>query len=473
MQTYWVWSRHGNMQFNFPFTYLFEDKKWAPRNDVFLRDPASGLLPQVWNVNCVACHATAAQPRQDPRTAVIDTRLAEAGISCEACHGPAETHVRANVDPARRYAQRRAEEPDPTITNPARLGQVKTSEACGQCHAIRSKPRYDQWLAEGFPFRPGEEIETCAPLVLYDPAEWDVPGKERKRWLMEGSFWPDGMVRVSGREFNGLAASPCYQRGQLSCLSCHSMHRYANNDDQLAVKMESNQACVQCHSTYDAKLEEHTRHPAGSSGSLCYNCHMPHTTYGLLKAIRSHHIDSPSVQASLRTGRPNACNLCHLDRSLGWTARKISEWYGQPSPAVTTEQESISAAVTWLLSGDAGQRALLAWHAGWEPAQQTAGRNWLAPYVAQLLEDPYSVVRYIAHRSLTRLPGFADFAYDYIGPKADRTAARERALALWRGQRRPGDARPEVLLEANGALQEQKFGALLKRRDDRSMELLE
>ena len=47
---------------------------------------------------------------------------------------------------------------------------------------------------------------------------------------------------------------------------------------------------------------------------------MTATTYGLVKAIRSHLIDSPTVESSLTTGRPNACNLCHLDRTLDWTA---------------------------------------------------------------------------------------------------------------------------------------------------------
>jgi hypothetical protein len=31
----------------------------------------------------------------------------------------------------------------------------------------------------------------------------------------------------------------------------------------------------------------HTHHASNSSGNECYNCHMPHTTYGVLSAIRS------------------------------------------------------------------------------------------------------------------------------------------------------------------------------------------
>jgi predicted CXXCH cytochrome family protein len=474
MQTYWVASKHGNMQFSLPFTYVFEMNRWVPRNDVFLIDPARPWVPDVWNVNCILCHATAGQPRQDAKTAVIDSRAAELGIACEACHGPAAEHVRANSEPTRRYALHYSKRPDPTIFNPARADHIKSSETCGQCHAIRIKARLAEWQQHGLPFRPGGDIESCAPLNRFDAAALNAAVGDARRRTMEGSFWSDGMVRVSGREFSGMAGSACYKKGGLSCLSCHSMHQYVSNDNQLASRGNGNEACLQCHSAIGTRLETHTRHRAASSGSLCYNCHMPHTTYGLLKAIRSHWIDSPSVQSSLDIGRPNACNLCHLDRSLGWTARYLKDWFGTPPPALSPEQEGTSAAVTWILAGDAGQRALLAWHFGWEPALQTSGRDWAAPYLAELLQDPYSVVRHISNRSLQRSPGFENFSYDYIGPMPERAWARERALGIWRAQIHSNAvARPALFLDASGALQQEKFSALLRRRDNRSLELLE
>lgn len=474
MQAYWVAGDFGNMQFSLPFTYLFEDERWVPRNDVFLFDPKAHYTHQVWNTGCISCHATAGQPRQDPQTKVIQTRAAELGISCEACHGPAEQHIRINSDPARRYALHRSKKIDQTVFNPARHDHVKSSETCGQCHAIRRNHRKEEWNIEGVQFRPGEDLESRAPIVRYDGTDLYAPGQEKKRQLMEGSFWSDGQVRVSGREFNGLTDSGCFKRGKLSCISCHSLHQYQDRDDQLSVRMESNQSCLQCHTGFASKIEQHTRHRAGSSGSQCYNCHMPHTTYGLLKAIRSHTIDSPSVKASLTTGRPNACNLCHLDQTLDWTSRKLNEWYQHPIPALTDEQKSISAAASWMLKGDAGQRALIAWHFGWEPARQTSGQTWMAPYLGQLLHDPYSVVRYIAHRSLKRLSGFENFSFDYIGPAAARAKSRERVVEMWRAQKPALPPNHQaVLLQPDGQLQEEKMSILLKQRNDRRMELLE
>ncbi|HXG48781.1 MAG TPA: C cytochrome precursor, partial [Methylomirabilota bacterium] len=403
-----------------------------------------------------------------------DTRTAELGIACEACHGPAERHLKAHESPLHRVIARRQDHADPTIFNPGRADHVKSAEACGQCHAIRHNRHLDQWHQHGVQFQPGGDLEARAPLVHYDGTDLEVPGNEKKRALMEGSFWSDGQVRVSGREFNGLAATACFTRGQMSCLSCHSLHHYQDTDDQLGRGMDGNQACLQCHDSIGKNLTRHTHHPTGSSGSLCYNCHMPHTSYGLLKAIRSHTIDSPTVATSVKTGRPNACNLCHLDRSLGWTQRHLEEWYGTPKVTLSAEEETLSAAVLWLLKGDAGQRALLAWHLGWPTARAVSGTNWLVPFLAETLTDPYAVVRYIGERSLKSIPGFEQLVYDYVGPATERQRARQQILDAWRKAPRPVDAPSgTVLLEASGAMQEGAIRALLRQRNHRKMELLE
>jgi hypothetical protein len=51
---------------------------------------------------------------------------------------------------------------------------------------------------------------------------------------------------------------------------------------------------------------------------------------------------------------------------------------------------------------------------GWAPAQEAAGKGWMAPYVAELLSDRYSAVRAVAGESLKRLPGFDDLEFDYV-----------------------------------------------------------
>jgi predicted CXXCH cytochrome family protein len=477
MQIFWVPSRFGNLQTIFPFAWLIADRRWAPVRDTFLRDPKLPHSSHVWNVNCLKCHTTGGQPQQDPATKLLDTRVGELGIACEACHGPAEEHVRANLRPWHRYDQHFKPYSDSTVVNPSLKNRELSSHVCGQCHGIKWIPHTENFSQNGFRFRPGDNLDDSTPIVRpsrLDLAPWlREPLKQNPRFLEE-HYWSDGEVRVSGREFNGLVDSPCYERGDLSCLSCHSMHR-SKPDDQLAPGKHGHEACLQCHTRFRDRIEQHTRHKAGSSGSECYNCHMPHTTYGLLKAIRSHRISSPSVKTTLETGRPNACNLCHLDQTLQWTAKHLSDWYGAPAVELSAEEQQISAAVLWSLRGDAGQRALVAWSMGWEPAQKTSGRDWLPPFLAQLLADPYSAVRYIVHRSLRRFSGFEDFSYDFVGPEQDRAGARSRAIENWRQSGAdPADrSGTNVLINPDGSLMEAAIHRLLRQRDDRSMDLQE
>src|SRR5262249_28122519 len=158
--------------------------------------------------------------------------------------------------------------------------------------------------------------------------------------------------------------------------------------------------------------------------------HMPYTTYGLLKNIRSHRISSPELSATLKTGRPNACNLCHLDRTLEWGGNYLSLWYQQPKPVLDQEQRTISAAVLIALKSGAGQRALIAWHMGWDPAKKISGEDWLAPYLAQLISDPYPAVRYIANHSLDALGQFRDIKLDFTAP-AESASAVPHILQAW------------------------------------------
>ena len=241
--------------------------------------------------------------------------------------------------------------------------------------------------------------------------------------------------------------------------------------------MDGNRACINCHHEFahPEKISAHTFHAEKSAGSKCYNCHMPHTSYGLLKAIRSHQISSPSVQESLNTGRPNACNQCHLDKTLAWTADHLTQWYGIEKPELTVDQSEVAAAVLWLLRGDAGQRALAAWSFGWQDAQQASGLDWIAPYLGQLLEDPYDAVRYIAYRSLRRLPQYSEIQYNFIGSPAHRSEMRDEVMKLWNAsggvaQRNGAD---QILLDENGQLDASRFNRVLKARDDRPVSLVE
>ncbi len=496
MQVYWYATGHSRKLGQIPYIYLIEEQQWIPRNATFLTPPAHEIksaLPGAWNMACIKCHTTQGKTRSpdwgrsnvDMTELSFDTRVAEFGIACEACHGPGEAHVLLNRNPLRRYAFHLNGTPDPSIVQPARLSHELSSQVCGQCHAILEfyeKDDFQQWMDHGYPYRPGQVLSESKLVVRYQDRQQPRLRQlaKRKPTYWEEKFWSDGMVRVSGREYNGLIETPCFQRGQLSCLSCHAMHQSPEDSrplsqwaiDQLKPGMRGDQACLQCHDPARFDTPNHTRHAPDSSGSRCYNCHMPYTTYGILKAIRSHQIDTPTVQASLQTGRPNACNQCHLDKTLDWAASRLEEWYDVPRPNLSREERSVAASLLWLLRGDAGQRALMAWSLGWDSARQASGSDWMPPFLGQLLEDPYDAVRFIAARSLRRSEAFADWSYEFFGPTEVRAAAHREVLERW--QRLPhGADRPAGLIDANGAVNRDLQERLLRQRDDRVVSLAE
>ena len=196
---------------------------------------------------------------------------------------------------------------------------------------------------------------------------------------------------------------------------------------------------------------------------------MPRTTYGLLKAIRNHFIENPSVAATLATGRPNGCNLCHLDRSLGWVDQHLTDWFGTKPATLTEEQKTTSAAVLWALRGDAGQRALAAWHMGWEPALKASGRKWESLYLGNLLADPYPAVRYIASHSLKRIPGFERFNFDLTCTTEQQLDARTRALVECQNLGAPDRISPALLMDDKGTPRLPDILKVLRQRDDTSM----
>lgn len=476
-QVLWLSSGKGRELQMWPYLYRIEDDRWMPDHAVFIRPPiASGTVEResgVWNRTCMRCHTTHPNPRYSEE-GIFDTRAAEFGISCEACHGPGQEHVES----ASRNSDKLA------IVHPEKLTPTRATQVCGQCHgstAFRTQEDDNEWLRHGFAFRPADDLEEHRAIVTEG----------------EYQFWEDGMVRVAGREYNGMINTPCFTHDdmakQITCMSCHVMHQMDDDprtskewaNDLLKLEMDSNhpglhnnKACTQCHQNYvdSQELAAHTHHSATSSASVCYNCHMPHSSWGVMRAIRSHTISSPNVEESLNpVGRPNACNLCHLDKTLAWTAEQMQEKYGHSIPELTDDERNIASGVRWALNGDAGQRALTAWALGWEPAQQASGHDWMVPMLLQLMADPYDAVRSAADRSLQTIDGYSDLQYDFLASADARQEVIERAFKTWNQQERKRSERSaaEVLLTPSGTLQGRKVRRLIKDRDNHPFILLE
>lgn len=394
----------GAAYLRLPLLWHMEDQRWLHIHGVFL-DPDGATWdgePAIWNENCIFCHNTgpmpgmknlASRPGFDAKE--FDSHVANLGISCESCHGPGGAHVDAMRDPLARYAAYGDDKADLQIHSPHEMSKEESVSACGQCHGQRlPKPIQNlaRYLETGPTFRAGDRLTDHVHPLTQD----EVPDPSFRL-----RFWPDGTPRLTAYEYQGVVASPCYQHGTMTCNSCHSMHA-GDVDGNLLPAMRTNRACTQCHEEIGRAVAAHTRHGAASSGSKCTSCHMPHMVYGVLGVRISHRIENPDPHRDGAQNRPNACTLCHLDKSLSWAAAATREMFGtkfEGTAARAGLPPTIPDSVGMLLAGDPVQRAVYA-HA--------LGRTDAAPgeraegTVALLttLGGSYASVRTIARRSL-------------------------------------------------------------------------
>lgn len=418
-QAYWMpGERPGELSL-FPFVWMVEDARFVARRDAFLLPPGAPMPDVRWASSCIACHAVAGEPRRDAVSDTWGTRVVELGIACEACHGPGRAHVERHADPFERYAQHVSRAPDATITSPKRLEPERSAALCGQCHAYAYPRDEGEWWKTGYArsFRAGDALERSR--FILSPATFQDPLAPRVDAEVTGLFWPDGAVRVGGREYNGLVASPCYERGRgtrkMTCTSCHAMHA-GDPSGQIAPDRRGDAACTSCHD--DARARGHGHHAAGSEGNACTSCHMPRTSYALLSATRSHRIASPSVARTLATGEPNACNVCHVGETLAWTASWLERWYGTAPVPLPPEASRVAEGLRAALLGDAAVRVVVA-----DALGRSADRSPPVALARRVLaRDPYAAVRQVAARgvreSTTDATGSPDALLDDVSLRA-------------------------------------------------------
>lgn len=422
-----------------PLVWHVAGDRWITRAGSFLSHSSGGLFhkTKLWNNGCIFCHNTRPRPgliTPDSPGGIYSwrSRGVETGIACEACHGPGQEHVALQS----KLAQSGEQPDEQRIVSPASLSQRESLLVCARCHGkmIASKKYDRECLVEGDFFRPGEwDYTRHYDYPTFDPS---APFDESR----EGQyFWPDGTPRTTALEFQGVLASACFEGGQLTCLSCHSMHR-SSPEDQLKFGgtqdnsvEHRNRACTQCHEEYESNLElqRHTHHDARTEASLCYNCHMPFQAYSLLKRVRSHRITRPSPVLTERFGLPNGCNQCHVDRTVAWSQSNLDEWFG-PSAARISESSEEPMIVRHALSGHALQRALAIAQLGDPENFELAGSLWRSRILVELLEDSYSVNRLLAFEALKKLDEFSNWEFDYLAPVSKREKSIRQARDLWK-----------------------------------------
>jgi predicted CXXCH cytochrome family protein len=406
-------ARDRDVYYRLPIAWNIEERRFMHMNGAFLTpDPTPAPGEAVaradydrhvtrWNDNCVYCHNVAPNPGLDVASGRFDTRVAELGIACEACHGPAARHVAENRDPLRRFWLHLARRPDPTIANPARLGPARSAQVCGHCHGQRIAPNIEHVHRFGDAFVPGEDLaQYSTPLARDTSLNGDAQA-------FAARFWPDGTARLTAYEYQGLLQSACARNGALTCTSCHGMHS-GDPRGQIRPERAGDGACTGCHRDLAGAqaAAAHSHHAPGSSGTRCLECHMPRVVYGLVGVHRSHRIDSPAPDRTPQPGRPDACTLCHVDKSRAWASTALLRFRDKQRTGGADGTLQPTAEVTrLLLAGDPIERALAADALGREEAAGTGAPvpERIGLLLDSLRADDYPAVRAIAWRSLRAL----------------------------------------------------------------------
>jgi hypothetical protein len=345
-------------------------KRWIDWKEItpIPNDPNHDLR-QIWNVTCVNCHATNLVKHYNIPTNRYATTWTEMGIGCEACHGPGAAHITLMDQWAKEPGRHAYDGSDRNralssllkIFSPRTASPREVFDACGYCHGNKNNMF--------FGFTPGSPSEDYAlPFLISQPIPDNDP---------QGDFWPDGRPSRFNRP-QALTISGCFRDGEVTCTSCHAMHR-SGNAHALKVNVEdghgghtkqSDLLCTQCHSVGAAgpggagrpggaaaatmtadeagtasepateygrtavppktfpDLPSHTHHAADSQGSRCINCHMSDVNWRLITRRLDHTFDAPVPEMTAAYGVPNACTTCHEDRSPEWAAQVMDKWYG-------------------------------------------------------------------------------------------------------------------------------------------------
>jgi predicted CXXCH cytochrome family protein len=440
-------TKNGDQWVRLPIAYDLVQHRWMHLNGSFFYPDGSDYKQHVaeWNSNCVFCHNVKAQPHLDWTDRSWNTEVAELGIACGACHGPAGEHAQHALSPMTRYLWHVKDPKAPAlaVTNPAKLDSDRSAMVCGHCHGQRlpePRDRVHEMMSDGDPYDAGKNL-----LEFYRPVQ-----REDKigSFSFASRFWKDGSPRLTAYEYQGLTRSKCFRAGKpgqrITCISCHEMHG-GDPRGQLTEQMKTNAACIQCHQQFatPAQLVEHTKHQADSSGSLCYNCHMPSIVYGVMSAHRTHDITIPHPDETVRFDKPNACNQCHLDWSVNraiaasrrlWPNAFIESEDGDKR---FDEPEGQRA----LFAGDAVTRALTA-------AAMTPANDVTAPLLLEAMQDRYSIVRYFAANALAaqhpEMP-----KPDYLASPEERDATLQAWYPLFMSERLRAAKEARERLSAN------------------------
>lgn len=207
---------------------------------------------RVYEDRCLACHATGfdlelseairdpavdAGIRRQDNAYSLETVVAELGIGCEACHGPAGSHVSPPAGTARAD----------WIINPTKFKRSAQLEFCGACHGRNSAHNTLEGREDAPGFQLGDKVADHVKIlsVARNLNVWEKTEGGQTVGFFAGPaagasqrFYADGASRSHRQEYNDLEQGP--KKG-MTCTDCHDTH------NGTTLKKPFQQLCADCH----------------------------------------------------------------------------------------------------------------------------------------------------------------------------------------------------------------------------------
>jgi hypothetical protein len=314
-----------------------------------------------------------------------EKHLVSLGISCESCHLGGRQHAeeagKLHWVPTSRYVQVKAHKEDRPVLD-SRKSAAAINGLCTQCHSGNAH------------------------------------------------YFPTGAAASNSREGLDFHKGSCTT--QMHCAHCHEPHT-AGKISGGPTDPAHVAVCVKCHTQYrePSAALAHGGHPA-AAGVNCLDCHMPRQTLGLDALIRTHRVGMPVEPVMAAEGSANACNLCHLDRSLNWTLGELKKGWGRElTPTRKWRSHEVldrPMGEVWLNSTFPALRVM----ATLSYARSPLGKSQTGALL-DALNDPESINRVFAQRAVEQVLGrkLPRTEYEMTAPPAVRGKQIE---ALKRGR---------------------------------------
>jgi predicted CXXCH cytochrome family protein len=366
-------------------------QRWFRLDEAGAASPGGAMhwagIYQNWNNQCADCHSTGLKRNYMAETDAYRTIWDHVAVSCAACHETALEHAAAKrqgqsygagVELAAMGAWLVSNGKNPPIHQGPASSAVQVP-TCGRCHSLRTS------LIDGDNVK-GGQVHDQFSLSRLEPPLYYSDGRVREEVFVLGSFEQSKMFKAG-----------------VVCSNCHNPHSGE-------LKAEGNAVCAQCHNAGDFDTPAHHRHPEGSAGAKCVNCHMPERTFMKIDARREHSFMVPRPDVSKASGSPDVCLDCHTDRNRDWSIETVQDWAPglyQSDSWHHAQQQSMSGVVDYLTDSDqpALRRATLLEQRGeaLSGSRLSLIKGLLKSEHAVIRESGYRVLRYGAVDSVRNL----------------------------------------------------------------------